>query len=375
MVRHPALRALIVDDDAVVLATLQRILTKNGYEVAVARDGEEGWVLASSVNFDVVVTDLEMPKSGGIELFNSIRQSKPELPFVFVTGKPTLESAVEVMNKGATAYLPKPFQPQQILDAVSRATKGNRPAVSILPPPDESADRFAAALDKLHLHYQPIVRWSTQTAYSYEALMRTRCAEVPHPGAFLDLAEALGQVHELGRSVRARAAYDLETMEGAPGTIFVNLHPEELLDDHLYDSASELSRVAGRVYLEITERESLRGISDIMDRIHALKALGYRIAIDDIGAGYSGLNSFVDWEPDLVKIDMGLIRGIDTCNRRTKLVSTLLDLARELEIDVVAEGVETEGERDALVELKCDLLQGYLFSKPAEPFPSPVFPR
>jgi len=125
--------------------------------------------------------------------------------------------------------------------------------------------------------------------------------------------------------------------------------------------------------LEITERESLRGMVDIMKRIRALKSLGYRIAIDDIGAGYSGLNSFVDWEPDLVKIDMGLIRGIDTCARRKKLVSSLLELARELEIDVVAEGVETEGERDTLVELKCDLLQGYLFCKPSEPYPAPVF--
>src|SRR5690606_35124581 len=82
-VRRSALRALIADDDPGVLSTLQRILTKNGYEVAIARDGEEAWVLASSINFDVVVTDLEMPKCGGVELFNSIRQSKPDIPFVF----------------------------------------------------------------------------------------------------------------------------------------------------------------------------------------------------------------------------------------------------------------------------------------------------
>jgi EAL domain-containing protein (putative c-di-GMP-specific phosphodiesterase class I) len=201
--------------------------------------------------------------------------------------------------------------------------------------------------------------------------MRTRCEAIPHPGVFLEVAEGLGRVHELGQAVRRAIAKEIRTNAFRPSAVFVNLHPEELTDPDLYDPTSDLAEFASMVVLEITEREDLRGMTDVHERIAALKDLGYKIAIDDIGAGYSGLNSFVDLDPHMVKIDMGLVRGIDTCKKRQKLVSSLVALAREMDIDVVVEGVETEAERDTLIALNCDLLQGYLFSRPAAPFASP----
>jgi EAL domain-containing protein (putative c-di-GMP-specific phosphodiesterase class I) len=111
----------------------------------------------------------------------------------------------------------------------------------------------------------------------------------------------------------------------------------------------------------------------VRERIARLRQLGFRIAIDDIGAGYSGLNSFAMIQPDVVKLDITLVRGVDEDPVKRKLVRVLGDLCQDLGILVVAEGVETPSERDTLVSLGCDLLQGYLFARPGAPFPEPTF--
>jgi EAL domain-containing protein (putative c-di-GMP-specific phosphodiesterase class I) len=101
--------------------------------------------------------------------------------------------------------------------------------------------------------------------------------------------------------------------------------------------------------------------------------LGYRIAVDDLGAGYAGLNYLAMLEPDVVKLDIGLVRDIHKIPVKRKLVGSMIGLCRDLGIVVVAEGVETVEERDVLVELQCDLLQGFLFARPGKPFPEPVW--
>jgi EAL domain-containing protein (putative c-di-GMP-specific phosphodiesterase class I) len=104
-----------------------------------------------------------------------------------------------------------------------------------------------------------------------------------------------------------------------------------------------------------------------------LKAAGFRLAIDDLGAGYAGLTSVTLLEPAIVKVDMSLVRGIDRDPKRQSVLRSIVGLCSELHILVVAEGVETAGERDKLVSLGCDLLQGYLFAKPGRVFPTPAW--
>jgi EAL domain-containing protein (putative c-di-GMP-specific phosphodiesterase class I) len=97
--------------------------------------------------------------------------------------------------------------------------------------------------------------------------------------------------------------------------------------------------------------------------------MGFRIAVDDLGAGYAGLTSFAMLEPELVKLDMTLVRDIDRSPTKQKLVRSVAGLCKELGMMVVGEGVETAAERDVLISCGCDLLQGYLFAKPDRPFP------
>jgi len=233
-------------------------------------------------------------------------------------------------------------------------------------------ERFSRALDALYMVYQPIVSWSNRNAFGFEALVRSSEPSLPHPGAIFEAAETLQRTEELGQRIRVKAGEPF--VNALPdATLFVNLHSRDLLDESLYDPSCALTQWAHRTVLEITERAAIDGIEDIADRIARLRRLGFRIAIDDIGAGYSGLSSFAMVQPDFVKLDITLVRGVDTDPVRTRLVQLLAELCRDLGIFVVAEGVETAAERDALLKLGIDLLQGYLFARPAAPFPEPKF--
>ena len=120
--------------------------------------------------------------------------------------------------------------------------------------------------------------------------------------------------------------------------------------------------------LEITERGALDAVDNVRERIQRLRGLGYRVAIDDLGAGYAGLTSVAQLEPEFVKLDMSLVRDVDTSPLKRRLVGSMVEACRGSSMQVVAEGVETAAEKAVLAELGCDLLQGYHFARPTELF-------
>jgi EAL domain-containing protein (putative c-di-GMP-specific phosphodiesterase class I) len=148
----------------------------------------------------------------------------------------------------------------------------------------------------------------------------------------------------------------------------VNLHPNDLNDPQLFDPWSGLARLAPQVVLELTERERLGDDDQLRTRLSALRDLGYQIAIDDLGAGYASLNAVVAVRPEIVKLDQHLIRGIEADKCRLRLVRGLTATCQDLGAMVVAEGIETEAELDALLGIGVDLLQGYLLGRPAPGF-------
>jgi EAL domain-containing protein (putative c-di-GMP-specific phosphodiesterase class I) len=220
--------------------------------------------------------------------------------------------------------------------------------------------------------YQPIVRASDGALFGYEALLRSREPALPNPGAVLDAAERLGRLFDLGRKVRARAA---DAMVHAPerARLFVNLHARDLLDERLTSPDGALSAIASRVVLEITERAPLDHMQDARARVSKLRAMGFSIAVDDLGAGYAGLTSFTTLEPEFIKLDMSLVRGVDQNPKKQTLIRSIAALCKEMSVCCVAEGIETIQERDAIIGLGCDLLQGYVLAKPGPAFPDYVW--
>jgi EAL domain-containing protein (putative c-di-GMP-specific phosphodiesterase class I) len=370
---------LVVDDEPAVARMTERLLARNGYRVTVAGGGKEAIALAQTRSFDAIVSDLDMPGVDGRALLRAIRKSNLDVPFVFLTGNPDLQSAIEAVEYGAFRYLVKPVPPQELFDVVSRALRWHRLAVIRREAAGElegsaSSDRaglearFSSALDKLWIACQPIVSWHDQNIIAYETLVWTDELSLRSPVDLFDGAEQLGRTEELGRAIRGLVA---NLIPRAPDSalVFVNLHPNDLADEELYSTDSGLAPFAKRIVLEVTERAALDEIRGLRERVERLRAIGYRIAVDDLGAGYAGLSSFAALEPDVVKADMSLVRGIESSAVKRKLVAAIAGLAKDLRIQLVAEGIETAAERDCVVALGADALQGYLFARPDRGFP------
>src|SRR5205814_1467942 len=135
---------------------------------------------------------------------------------------------------------------------------------------------------------QPIVRSLDKSVFGYEALLRSHDPLFENPRALLDVAERLGQLDQLGRAVRERIT-EAMLHAGDDHVLFVNVHPADLMDPALTAPDAPLSRVATRVVLEVTERASLDQVSDVRSKVRALRDIGFRIAVDDLGSGYAGL--------------------------------------------------------------------------------------
>ena len=373
-------RVLLVDDDAAIRRSLSRDLRAWGYYVDVASCGEEAVDYVCQTGYDVVLSDIRMPGMDGIELLREIREHDLHVPVVLLTGAPAVRTAVQALEYGAFHYLTKPAQRDEVERVLDRAARLQRMAKLKLQAAELlghqaglGVDRagleasFERCLEGLWVAYHPIVDVAGKRVFGHEALLRSDEPSLPHPGAVLDAAERLGRLDDLGRRIRELAS--LPFLNGAQGKLFVNLHVTDLADASLTHTGSPLSLMADRVVLEITERSSLDEVKDARLRVAQLREMGFSIAVDDMGAGYAGLTSFALLEPEYVKLDVSLIRDVHLSATKQKIIRSMTDLCRDMGMQVVAEGVETENERDVLLEIGCDFLQGFLFAKPGKPFP------
>lgn len=377
----PRPKILIADDEAALLRVTARALEAAGFDVSQARDGSQAVQLLAENTFEAVLTDLGMPGMSGIALLRAVRERDLEVPVLLMTGAPGVDSASEAIRYGASDYLIKPVPLEELEKKVwravdmSRLAKTKRDLIRVLETGrPEAGDRAGLevtlnrALDSMWMAYQPIVDAQTHQLFGYEALLRTSEPALPNPGAVLGAAEQLGRLDDVGRKVRSIVPEPISTLPPSP-LLFVNLHSSDLNDAALASPSAPLTSIAPRVVLEITERASLDGVADARSRVARLREMGFRIAIDDLGAGYAGLTSFAQLEPEFVKLDMSLVRDVHKSPVKQKLIRSITDLCKDMGIAVVAEGIEIADERDSIVDLGCDLLQGYLLARPGKAFP------
>jgi EAL domain-containing protein (putative c-di-GMP-specific phosphodiesterase class I) len=368
-------RVLVADDENELLRGYLRLLGRSGYTLDAASDGESALELIRKHDYDVVLSDISMPGLDGISLLKKIREHHPDLPVILVTAEPTVTTAVTALEYGALRYLIKPIDGSTLQEAVKSAIhlhaigRIKRQIIERIGKPEMGlSDRsslelsFERAIQSLWMAYQPIIRASDRSLFAYEALLRSDEPALPHPEAVLGAAERLGRLPDLGAVIRSKVSDALGRMRGV--NAFVNLHTKDLSDSTLYARELAFSELAPRIVLEITERAPLDAVKDVPGRVAELRGMGFRIAIDDLGAGYAGLQSFAQLVPEVVKLDMSLVRGIHEDPVRQKLVRSMTGLCHEMGMLVVAEGVETKYELDSVVGLGCDLLQGYYFGRP-----------
>lgn len=366
---------LLVDDDCDVRTAFRAALGVH-YEIFEAENGQYALGILAEHLPDLIISDISMPGLDGVSLLREIRARDLDIPVILVTGEPELDGAVQAVEYGALRYLEKPVDPQQLCELVAQAvdlrrmanakrdlfriTNGTQGTAS-----DRAGQlsRFEAALDSIYLHFQPIYSLQQGTAVGYECLLRCGEDTLRQPPDLIQAGEELGRTSEIGRAIRAAAMEKLATVP-EHASLFVNLHYADLDDPDLFDANTEFSKHAHRFVLEITERESLEAIADAQDKVQELRSMGFQIAMDDLGAGHNGLAAFAQLAPEVVKLDMKLVRNLDQGERQRDLVQVMHDFCASRGMRVIAEGVETRDELDALMEIGVDLIQGFFIARP-----------
>ena len=299
-----------------------------------------------------------------------MRERHPDTCRILLSGQADLEAALRAINEARVfRFLTKPCPPPVLATCIWDALKAReerRAAEHAAAEIEARADRrrlLTSALRHTWVVVQPIVHAPSLELYAYEALARCEHPAIHGPMHLFDLAEELDAVHEVERFLRERVADLLRTLPDST-RLFVNTHPRTLDDPEFFDARNPLLPFASRVVLELTEREDVGASGDLPARVAKLRAHGFRIALDDLGAGYNGLNAFAEVCPDIVKFDMALVRDMVRSPTSLRLVATMIDLCRDLGMLSVGEGVETEEQGELLRSLGCDLLQGYRFGRP-----------
>lgn len=235
----------------------------------------------------------------------------------------------------------------------------------------EAALRHAVETEALSIHYQPKVSSHTGLIEGVEALVRWKHPQLGNisPVKFIPIAEETGLIVPLGRWVMRKACEQLAAWQrqGLPAIgMAINLSPAQCSDPYLLADIEDILMLTGvaphLLEFEITESLLMQDVGRTVELLTDLKKLGVRLAVDDFGTGYSSLSQLRTFPVDTLKIDRSFVRGIGEDADDRAIAQAIMQLARTLRLDVVAEGVETDAQQHVLSELGCDLLQGFLFS-------------
>ncbi|WP_309627724.1 EAL domain-containing protein [Brevundimonas sp.] len=216
--------------------------------------------------------------------------------------------------------------------------------------------------------FQPIVDVRNETVFAYEALVRGQDGQ----GAGAVLAQVSADNRYAFDQVCRKTAIELAAgldLAADGAHLSINFLPNAVYEPRAciritLEAAMRTGFPLNRIIFEFTEEEALDA-NHLLNILRSYRAMGFKTAIDDFGAGFAGLGLLTRFQPDIVKLDMALVRDIDTDPVKRTIVRNTLNMMRDLGIEPVCEGIETVGEHDALVDLGVDLMQGYLLGKPA----------
>ncbi len=232
-------------------------------------------------------------------------------------------------------------------------------------------------LDKklFYLVYQPQFTSEGRRLRGFESLLRlrTESGEFISPAEFIPVAEKTDLIIEIDRMVIRRALREFHDAVTAPGSelmISVNISSKHITEpdfvDEIKAALKECDFPANHLELEVTEYNNIENIDKVVDTLNELKALGIEIAMDDFGSGYASLSWLSKMPIDLLKIDKSLVDDIEGSHRNSEFVNLIIAMGHLLGANVVAEGVEHEGQKEILKEQECNYIQGFLWSKPLE---------
>lgn len=219
---------------------------------------------------------------------------------------------------------------------------------------------------KLTMAFQPIIDLANRSIFAHEALVRGTANE---PAGDIIARVTEDNRYHFDQTCRVKAV-ELAARLAMPSYLSINFMPNAVYRPELcirttIDAAATWGFPIERIIFEITEGEQVVDHGHLREIIQSYQDMGFLTAIDDFGAGWSGLNLLAEFQPDLIKLDMALVRNIDRDRGRQSIVRAITQLCAELSIRVIAEGIESREELDTLAGFGIDLFQGYYFARPS----------
>ncbi|HEY4348956.1 MAG TPA: EAL domain-containing protein [Gaiellaceae bacterium] len=391
----PRLRVLIAEDDGDVREALSELIAgEPEFElVGAVGDAQAAIEKAFECKPDVVLLDVNMPGGGGEAAAKGIRKRSPGSKLIALTGHDDRSTVFTMLQAGVVGYLVKGGPIDEIVEAVKRAPEGHG-SLSLEVTADvihELAGELSARYrtsERLKLHerrirrvlhddraltmvFQPIVALNDRKVVGAEALARFPGPPKRPPRLWFDEAKETGLEEEL-EILAVRKAVD--ALSKLPGNIYltVNVSPSTLARNSFLRLVSEVD--GSRLIAEVTEHAPIRDYDRLAGAVGKLRDHGMRLAVDDAGAGFASLRHIIQLNPDLIKLDLTLIRDIHLDQTKRALAAGLISFARESNVTIVAEGIERAAEANTLIDLGVDEGQGYYLGRPG-PLPLGSTPR
>jgi EAL domain-containing protein (putative c-di-GMP-specific phosphodiesterase class I) len=385
-------KILVIEDEEAVRENLLDLLEAEDFETIIAANGKIGLSLAISEVPDLILCDIMMPEIDGYGVLLALRQEPltATIPFIFLSAKSAKSDFRQGMDMGADDYLTKPFTRTELLNAIMNKLEKhaalrkhllaqskshiNNPRSHLL----EINLRKLIQLEDFHqfeIHYQPIVNISSRRSFAAESLLRWRSPELGmvSPTEFIPIAESTGLIIPIGKWVLTNVCQQIKVWRSKgihSLTLSVNLsaiefNQPDLIPQIIYLIGSN-NLTSDSLEIELTESMIMDDVSGAITTMTALKSLGVKIAVDDFGVGYSSLNYLKYFPIDTLKIDRSFVQDVANDYNKAVIIKALINMGRDLNLSIVAEGVETVNELSFLQEHKCDAIQGFIFS-PALP--------
>ena len=380
---------LIVDDEQTNVALLERMLRQVGVaEIHGTNDPQLAVERCREVGADLVLLDLHMPRHDGFAVMAELADSLPEdafVPVLVLTADSTTEIRDRALQAGASDFLTKPLDRMEVIlrvrnllqtralyldvqqrNARLRAELDRREAEEWRLE-QERRDRLARIDEVLRrrgytMVFQPIAGLASGEIVGAEALARFTDEPYRPPNEWFDEASTVGRSQELEIAAVTAAVASLDEL---PEGVFLalNLSPETAVRPELAEALREVP--PERIVVELTEHTRVDDYAPLLAGLEPLREGGFRIAVDDAGAGYAGLRHVLRLQPDMLKLDIDLIRGIDVDPVKRALSAALVRFAHETGAVIIAEGIETAAELETLRSLGVEWGQGYHLARPA----------
>lgn len=379
--RQP-ITVVIADDELEVLEYLRIVLEIEGFDLlGTAQDAATATRLVRELRPQVALIDLEMP-GGGLEVAQRIRAEQPSTHVVVFSAAAISLELLPLLSAGIDGYVVKGGSPEQLTQAIHSAVRGgaylspevNRVALEELSTRlnveeevqrqrHERRVRITTLIDEAQFRVvlQPIINLRDGTPHGVEALTRFTASPSQTPDVWFGEADRVGQGPSLELATAAAALGHLD-----------DLHPELCMTLNISPSTAVSGRLGeileatdlDRVILEVTEHSAVVDYAALASALGPWRERGARLAVDDAGGGYASFAHILNIAPDYIKLDISLVRNIDRDPSRQALARAICGFADELDVTVIAEGIETEAELSVVYALGAPLAQGFHLGRP-----------